>query len=552
MTDSVLAMARAHVAVDNQQLVDFGLKFAGVAATTPHDRIERAVAEEIADLVGRTRAAIQPFGDTGDPSAREAIDALRQSDEFPREALEAIVARLRATDAASPLAAEIDAWTARHRAFGERVKWLLNGTSPVRAATLDPSADADELHHVLTSNFRFEARVLETLAINRIAQAAAIGTFFRSTKEAEANSIVRFFDTYALYANVFEWGLDSVRGRAAIARMNQIHGRYYIPNDEMKFVLLQGACTWLDGADRIGHRRVTDNERRAMLAAWVRMGQAMNIQGLTENYEEMYGWYREVCLANAEFKPYKRKTFDTIVGASLSGQLPTLRSGLFLAAQVAMDDTYRSATGYPEPSKDEKQAVRAIFFTVGALIEQLPYAPYIRSLMNNPVRRGWTDPKELGAPDRSSYMPAAFAALPNAGFPEWQKPLPAPDGADAMDFPEITWDQVRAKAGEGFAWLVVDGYVYDLSVIRDVHPGGATILKRWAGKDASRAYHAARHSNGTDVFSLNYRIGRVVGEAPGAPQQDPAADVAEAIATNAKNASGAAAAVARATKPVRI
>ena len=108
------------------------------------------------------------------------------------------------------------------------MKWLLNGTSPRRAKKLDAHVDTDELHHILTSAFRFEARILEMIAINRVAQSSTIGTFFRSTKEAEKNSVARFFDTYALYANVFEWGLDSKRGRSAIRWMNEIHGRYFI------------------------------------------------------------------------------------------------------------------------------------------------------------------------------------------------------------------------------------------------------------------------------------------------------------------------------------
>lgn len=526
MSDSILALATDHVAVDNEPLVTFGLKYAGVLATTPHDRIVRAVTDEIADLVRRARASLEGLGPTmaPDPAAREALDALRAEDAFPREKLEELSARVRAGSGSQGVADTIDAWTARHRALERRVRWLLNGTPPQQRDTLDPIADADELHHIVTSSFRFEARVLEMLAINRVAQSSTIGTFFRSTMEAEKNSVMRFFDTYSLYGNVFEWGVDSFRGRGAVERMNQIHGRYFIPNAEMKYVLLQGAFTWLDGADRIGHRRVTDAERRGMLASWVRMGQAMNIKDMTENYEEMYGWYREMCLATADYKPYKKRTFETIVGASLSGQLPALRDGLFLSAQVAMDDTYRSAVGYPEPTKEQKQAVRAVFFTVGSFIEQLPYTPYIRSLQNNPVRRQWAHPHELGTPDRSTYMPAAFAHLPNSGFPERQTPLRGLEGATAMDLPEISWDEVRRKVDEGLTWLVADGYVYDLTAMRDVHPGGKGVLKRWAGRDATKPFHEAKHTGGTMIFQLNFRIGRVVGDPP---EQSDAGDAEE-------------------------
>jgi hypothetical protein len=532
LTDSVLALAKDHVAVNNEPVVKFGLKYVETAllAATPPDRIVRAVSEEIADLVKRARAAIEAF--TPSPEAREALDALKDEETFPRAALDAIAKRLRSRVEQLDLAYDLDAWTNRHRELEHRVGWMLSGTPRHVRETLDPYADADQLNHAVTSDFRFEARVVETLAINRIAQAANLGNMFRSTKEAETNAVMRFFDTYALYGNVLEWGVDSYRGRTAVERMNQIHGRYYIPNDEMKFVLLQGIFTWLDGMDRIGHRRISDKERRGMVASFVRMGQAMNIQDLTENYEEMYAWYRGVCVASAEFKPYKRTTFETIVAASVAGQPEALREGILLAGRVAMDETYLSSLGYPEPTKEEKQAVRAMFFTIGSMVEALPYVPYLRSLVNTPVRRVWTDPKELGTSERSRFMPAAFAGLPNGGLPEGQKPIRSIEEATLIELPDISWDEVRRRADEGQAVMVVDGFVYDLTTMREVHPGGATILKRWAGKDATRAFHAAKHASGTMVFSLNYRIGRVVGQPPQA-QRDPLADVAEAIASHA-------------------
>jgi cytochrome b involved in lipid metabolism len=101
-----------------------------------------------------------------------------------------------------------------------------------------------------------------------------------------------------------------------------------------------------------------------------------------------------------------------------------------------------------------------------------------------------------------------------------------------MEFPEISWDEVGRKAQEGLIWLVVDGYVYDLTTMRDVHPGGDKILKRWAGRDASRAFHGAKHSGGALVFSLNYRIGKVVGTPPprrGAEEPDAAATVSAGV-----------------------
>lgn len=401
----------------------------------------------------------------------------------------------------------------RLRELEARVEWLVRGTTPAQLEVLDPMRDSDRLYHHLSSTFRAESRVLETLAINRVATWETLALFLRSTREAEQNPVGRFFDTYALFSNFFEWGELSQRGSRAIQRMNQIHGRYYIPNEGMKYVLLNTAFTWLDGVDRIGHRPLSRQEREGFFHAHIRLGRAMQIAELTDDYAEMYTWFGRINAENAFHTPFKTETFETFVGNSFGPGAPE-RDVMLTAARVAMDENYRTALGYAAPSASELDAVRGAMLELAARARARPGAIFVRSLARTPLRGEAAEPSELGVSQRSPSLPRLNATASNAGYPEWQTPVRAAGSAADVALPVYGWDEIRRHAGGESTWLVIDAVVYDVSSFLEQHPGGAERLREWAGRDASRAFHDAPHGPLTHIFRFNYRVGRVVEPEP--------------------------------------
>jgi cytochrome b involved in lipid metabolism len=532
LRDPCLALVESQGQFDPDPIVQFLIKFSGIAKKTPPERIVLAVAEEVLDLAVRARAALEALPDPvretehgraalgaldGAIAASRVPDTIARDEDpsgiqatFPRAELESLAERGAGVPPLAPLVAELRLWCGKHRALEDRLKWLIHGTTLEELKGLDPIADCDRIHTAVSSTFRVEGRILETVVVNRIAQSAAVSLFFRSTREAEDNAVARFYDTFILLANFFEWGADSKRGRAVVSRLNQIHGRYYAPNAGMKYVLLQTAFTFLDGADQIAHRPLLDVERRGYFHAYVKLGRLMNIGDITDDYDAMYRWYQDFNRANAQPGPIKKDTFETIVGNSFGATaFPQFREAMDAAFRVAMDETFRSSLGYAPPTEEERIAVRAVFLTLGKLVNVLPPVPYLRSLQNNPARAYYHRPGEMGVNDRSRWMPAVDPARPNGGYPEWQKPILSEADIAPMELPLLDWKEIARHNTEASLWVVIDGFVYDLTHWAARHPGGLPVLLKVAGKDGSRAFHAARHSAATEVFKLNYRIGRV-------------------------------------------
>jgi hypothetical protein len=487
-------------------------KTARLDRSTPIEHLKAAIREETEYVAARLGQGIEHLPERERASARARELAERLERRAGVDAAELAEWRRRAEALGlSALAGAIDMALRRLNELAARVEWLAHGTSPQQLAALHPVDHGDRIYHHLLRTFRVETRVVETLAINRVATWESLALFLRSTRESEQNPVGRFIDTYALFANYFEWGAESERGTSAIERINQIHGRYYLPNEGMKYVLLNTAFTWLDGIDRIGHRPLEELEREGFFQAHVRLGRALGIADLGDDRAEMYDWFRSKNVQNAFHTPFKRETFELFVKNSF-GAAAAEHEALLSAARVAMDEHYRAALGYTAPSEDERSALRAAIADLVERAAARPRALQLRSLSRPPHRGQSGHPTELGVAERSRWLPRLRDA-PNGGYPEAQRPLDSPREALEPELPRYCWDEIRRHASAESSWIVIDGDVYDVTGWLEQHPGGADRLREWAGNDATMAFRRAGHGPLTDVLRLNYRIGRVVPDA---------------------------------------
>ncbi|KAK2178957.1 hypothetical protein NP493_521g00005 [Ridgeia piscesae] len=90
-------------------------------------------------------------------------------------------------------------------------------------------------------------------------------------------------------------------------------------------------------------------------------------------------------------------------------------------------------------------------------------------------------------------------------------------GKGALNHPnlflqEYSWEEIRRHNTKKEQWIVIDGYVYDITAWSRKHPGGGSIIRNYAGEDASEAW-CAFHTN--KDFASKFLRTLVIGQVKG-------------------------------------
>ena len=117
----------------------------------------------------------------------------------------------------------------------DRFAWLR------RIAALDPAhpTEAEEIHKITAAiEFPWDVRQALGLALFRTYAVPSVGELLARTGEFTAHTQKRYDDTVLLLGATVDRGFDDPDSRTAIRRMNQMHRRYGIGNDDMLYVLV--------------------------------------------------------------------------------------------------------------------------------------------------------------------------------------------------------------------------------------------------------------------------------------------------------------------------
>ncbi len=215
---------------------------------------------------------------------------------------------------------------------------------------LDPRADHQRIVFLSTCyEFPFDTTRSLEFALFRTFAVPAIGGLLDRTGQFQHQAQKRYDDTDILVSELMEWGYDSDRGCRAVERINEIHGRFKIANEDFQYVLSTFIYEPIRWNQRFGWRQMCEQERLAMFHSWREVGRRMNIQDLPDDYEV---FERFNVLYEREHYRYTKANHRVGVATRelFVGWFPRVSSPLVRSAMHAlMDEPILEAFGFPRP-----------------------------------------------------------------------------------------------------------------------------------------------------------------------------------------------------------
>jgi hypothetical protein len=238
---------------------------------------------------------------------------------------------------------------------------------------LDPVADNQRIVHLgVCYEFPFDTTRSLELALFRTFAVPSVAALLDSTGEFGARAQKRYDDTDLILSTIAEHGYDSEAGRRAIRRMNRIHGRFEISNDDFLYVLSSFVYEPIRWNARFGWRRLIENERLATFHFWREVGRRMAIREIPEGYEAFERFNEDY-----ERRHFRRTKASERVGLATRDMFlawfPWLPARLGAPAIYAlMDDRLLDAFGFPRPSPAQRAAVESALRARARVVALLP------------------------------------------------------------------------------------------------------------------------------------------------------------------------------------
>lgn len=219
--------------------------------------------------------------------------------------------------------------------------------------TLDPKTDYERICFLLSAyEFSWDIEKALEFALFRTYAVPSISGLLSRTGAFAQNTRKRYDDTELLLSEIAENGQDSDRGRAAMARMNDMHQRYRISNEDMLYVLCTFVVEPVRWLERFGKRPMTRVEIAASAEYYRALGDKMKIAEIPQSFAEFEVYQRAYERTHFTFHVTNAEIGTLTRDLLLSMYLPKwLVPGARPAIHALCDPPLRRAMGFAEPPR---------------------------------------------------------------------------------------------------------------------------------------------------------------------------------------------------------
>lgn len=215
-------------------------------------------------------------------------------------------------------------------------------------------------------------RALE-MALFRTYAVPSIGGLLARTGELTRCAQRRYDDTKLMIAEFVEWGYDSPRGSAALERMNTIHRRFQIADDDLRYVLSTFVAEPIRWNERFGWRPASRVEREAGYVFWREVGTRMGITAIPGDLDGLLAF--NAAYESDRFRYSRggaavaRATRDLFLSWYLPSRLRPLGAH---AIYALLDEPLLDAFAFPHPTPAQRRLVEATLRTRARAVRALP------------------------------------------------------------------------------------------------------------------------------------------------------------------------------------
>jgi len=220
-------------------------------------------------------------------------------------------------------------------------------------ADLDPKADCARIAFLLSMQL-FPLTIEKALeyALFKTYAVPSISRLLVATGEFTTRAQKRYDDTVLVLAEINENGHEGPRSDAAYARLNAMHGRFPIRDEDFLYTLGTFVFEPIRALQLYGPRPMTAHEEEAWFQSYLQLGRGMKLNDLPTDKDAFYTWYKAFEETQFRAASSNRKVADATLAVLFDMlRVPKgLRWGAQRAAIALMEPHVAAAFAFQKPS----------------------------------------------------------------------------------------------------------------------------------------------------------------------------------------------------------